>query len=140
MIELDFDRLRPIGLTQAAAQSLLRLPCDHGDAMRVTEVQRETVQLHDGATAHVARVLPRLARALLDHDDALAVGDWVVAARDAHGDCWVHELAPALNRIVRRSPDGTRHVVVSNVDTALLVTGLDGDFNLRRLERYLAVL
>jgi ribosome biogenesis GTPase len=139
MIELEFDRLRPIGLTQAAAQSLLTLPCEHGRAMRVTEVQRETVLLHDGVASQAARVLPRLARGLLDRDDAIAVGDWTVAAYDVHGDLWVHAVAPSLNRIVRRSPDGTRHVVVSNVDTALLVTGLDGDFNLRRLERYLAI-
>ena len=31
------------------------------------------------------------------------------------------------------------HPVVSNVDTALLVMGLDDDFNPRRLERYLAL-
>jgi ribosome biogenesis GTPase len=40
---------------------------------------------------------------------------------------------------VRRDADGTRHAVVSNVDTALLVMGLDLDFNLPRLERYLAL-
>ena len=139
MIELDFDRLRPIGLTQAAAQSLLALPLDHGHAMRVTEVQRETVLLHDGAELHTARLLPRLARALHERDDVLAVGDWVAADRDAHAAWWACELAPAVNRVARRAPDGTRHVVVANVDTALLVCGLDGDFNLRRLERYLAV-
>ena len=32
-----------------------------------------------------------------------------------------------------------RQALVSNVDTALLVMGLDNDFNLRRLERYLAL-
>jgi ribosome biogenesis GTPase len=29
-------------------------------------------------------------------------------------------------------------VIVSNVDTAFLVMGLDADFNLRRLDRYIA--
>ena len=40
-----------------------------------------------------------------------------------------------------RSEDaaGAPQVLVSNVDTALLVMGLDGDFNPRRLERYLAL-
>ena len=139
MIELDFDRLRPIGLGQAAAQSLLAVTLDEGHAMRVTEVQRVTLLLHDGVDVHVARTLPRLARTLHDDGDALAVGDWVVAQRDAHAAWWACALAAPLNRIVRRAPDGTRHVVVANVDTALLVCGLDGDFNLRRLERYLAV-
>src|SRR5204862_1478141 len=30
-------------------------------------------------------------------------------------------------------------VVAANVDTVFLVTGLDGDFNVRRIERYLTV-
>ena len=30
-------------------------------------------------------------------------------------------------------------MIAANVDIAFLVAGLDGDFNLRRLERYLAV-
>jgi len=34
---------------------------------------------------------------------------------------------------------GRAAVVAANVDTVFLVTGLDGDFNLRRIERYVAV-
>jgi ribosome biogenesis GTPase len=44
-----------------------------------------------------------------------------------------------VTELGRRSSDGRSQVLVSNVDTALLVMGLDGDFNLRRLERYLAM-
>src|SRR4029077_18407407 len=39
----------------------------------------------------------------------------------------------------RRDGDGGVHPVVSNIDTALLVMGLDDDFNPRRLERFLAL-
>jgi ribosome biogenesis GTPase len=50
---------------------------------------------------------------------------------------------PPLTQIARRVNDGrdksSRMVIVSNVDTALLVMGLDHDYNLRRLERYLAL-
>jgi ribosome biogenesis GTPase len=55
----------------------------------------------------------------------------------------VHERVAPLSQLARRLHDGrdkvTRLVIVSNVDTALLVMGLDHDFNLRRLERYLAL-
>jgi ribosome biogenesis GTPase / thiamine phosphate phosphatase len=47
--------------------------------------------------------------------------------------------AEPQSQIVRRDGDGLRHVVVSNVDTAFLVMGLDGDFNPRRIERYVAL-
>jgi ribosome biogenesis GTPase len=84
-------------------------------------------------------VLPRLTRALADEGTALAVGDWALATRDAHGETWVDARVPPSSHIARRDGDGRVHPVVSNVDTALLVMGLDDDFNPRRLERYLAL-
>jgi ribosome biogenesis GTPase len=142
MIDIDFERLRCMGLTPAMAQHLAMHPAPEGGPftlMRLTEVHRETLRLHDGHAEHSARALPRLTRELGDDDSALAVGDWVLAAADVHGDCWVHERIPPLTHIVRRDADGSRHPVVSNVDTALVVMGLDDDYNLRRLERYLAL-
>ncbi|MFM2068719.1 MAG: putative ribosome biosis GTPase RsgA [Pseudomonadota bacterium] len=111
--------------------------------MRVTEVQRASLLLHDGHALHPARLLPALRSALAGQDDALAVGDWVVAERDAHGDHWACERLAPRNQLARRLHDGrdkvTRTVIVANVDTALLVMGLDHDFNLRRLERYVTL-
>lgn len=144
MMQIDVERLRSMGLTpalanQALARAVLLEDCVPLQPMRLTVLHRETVQLHDGAREHVARVLPRLARALFDADDALAVGDWVLAAADAHGHLWVHERVPPQSQLVRRDADGRRHPVVANVDTALLVMGLDADFNPRRMERFLAL-
>lgn len=142
MIDIDFDRLRTMGLTPALANLAAALPHNENDntrLMRVTEVHRESVRLQDGQGEFSARGLPRLNRQLADDDTALAVGDWVLAAHDAHGQTWVHERVPPVTHIARRDADGRRHPVVSNVDTALLVMGLDDDFNPRRLERYLAL-
>lgn len=142
MIHIDFERLRRIGLTPATAQHLAMQPGPDGGpftVMRLTEVHRETLRLHDGHGEHSARALPRVARELDEHDTALAVGDWVLAERDPHADWWVHARIPPLTHIARRDADGSRHPVVSNVDTALVVMGLDDDYNLRRLERYLTL-
>ncbi len=46
---------------------------------------------------------------------------------------------PPFTQIVRRDSSGARQSLVTNVDTAMLTMGLDGDFNMRRLERYLAM-
>ena len=70
MIEIDFDRLRTLGLTPALAQlaASIDLANDEMDLqlMRLTEVHRETVRLHDGNTEHSARPQQRLVRHLLD--------------------------------------------------------------------------
>jgi len=140
-----FERLRRIGLAPAFIQQLMTLAPAGAEAalMRVTEVQREGLTLHDGGAEHGARLLPALRALLAAEGDAIAVGDWVLADRNAHGEWWVHTRVPPLNQLARRLHDGrdkvTRVVIVSNVDTALLVMGLDHDYNLRRLERYLAL-
>ena len=131
-----------LGLTPALASRAVGLPVPAGEKpqlLRVTEVHRESVRLHDGVTEAGARPLPRLVRSLLAEGTALAVGDWVLVADDANRQTWVHERVPPLSHIARRDGDGRRHPVVSNVDTALLVMGLDDDFNPRRLERFLAL-
>lgn len=142
---IDIPRLQAIGLTAPIVQQLMRLPAPHGEprVMRVTEVQREGLTLHDGEGEHAARALPQLLGALRDQGEALAVGDWVLAELFPHGEWWVHTRVPPVTQIARRLHDGrdkvTRTVIVSNVDTTLLVMGLDLDFSLRRLERYLAL-
>ena len=142
MLQFDFDRLQRVGLTPALAERAQACACDPGDnleLLRVSAVHRETVQVHDGTAESSARAQPRLARQLLEAGTSLAVGDWVLAWRDTSGQRWVGQRVPPSSHIARRDGDGSRHAVVSNVDHALLVMGLDDDFNLRRLERYLAL-
>jgi ribosome biogenesis GTPase len=142
----DFAQLRTIGLTPRLLQQLPLLPENEltdPRLRRITEVQRDSVLLHDGMAEQRARVLPALRTALESRADALAVGDWVLATRNEWREWWVHERVPPMTQLARRLHDGrdkvTRVVIVANVDTALLVMGLDLDFNLRRLERYLAL-
>ena len=70
-----------------------------------------------------------------------AVGDWaVVDIREAGSSALLLEVLPRRSRFVRKMA-GKRiaeQLLAANVDTALLVAALDGDFNLRRMERYLA--
>jgi len=132
------DRLRPIGYSNLVGQNLAQLPAT-GSAMRVLEVHRDGAVVHDGAGEHRAHLLPTLARELAAKSDALAVGDWVLAAGDDSGGLWVAARMVPLNQLVRRTSEGARQCLVSNVDTALIVMGLDGDFSLRRLERYLTL-
>ena len=139
------QRLQAIGLTPQIQSRLHTLP-DDNDApflLRVSEVHRDALALHDGDHEHSARARPALLQALADAGDALAAGDWVLCSRNSWREWWVHSRVPPLNQLARRLHDGrdkvTRAVIVANVDTALLVMGLDHDFNLRRLERYLAL-
>ncbi len=68
-----------------------------------------------------------------------AVGDWV-AIVDAPGDrAAIEAVLPRRTKFSRKTPwlKAEEHILVSNVDTVFLVSGLDHDFNPRRMERYL---
>ncbi len=142
MITFDFDRLQGIGLTpeivRRAHASALAGDRSAFALVRVAAVHRETVQIHDGARERRARVLPRLLRGGADGASSLAVGDWALVGCDGD-EAWVHERVEPVSHIARRDGDGGRHPVVSNVDRAFIVMGLDDDFNPRRLERYLSL-
>jgi ribosome biogenesis GTPase len=133
------NRLRPIGFTPAIAQAIAALDNAPGEPMRLIEVHRETVRVIDGVNEHTVRPLPQLL-SMLDAGNALTVGDWVLVDRDQHGDRWLTQRVPPVTQLVRRNSSGARQPLVSNVDTAMLTMGLDGDFNLRRVERYLAMI
>jgi ribosome biogenesis GTPase len=136
------DRLRSIGLTPPLMQRYAQLQAEmqiDGHKMRVVEVHRDTVVLHDGDREIDARVLPALLKTAEIGGDPLTVGDWVLADQQRDQSWWVIALVPPLTRLARRNSEGRRHCLVSNVDSALLVMGLDGNHNVRRLERYLAM-
>jgi ribosome biogenesis GTPase / thiamine phosphate phosphatase len=69
-----------------------------------------------------------------------AVGDWVVLRRRSdEGLAVIVAVLPRRSAFTRRAAGDVtgEQVVAANVDVVFVVMGLDQDFNLRRLERYL---
>ena len=69
-----------------------------------------------------------------------AVGDWVVVRKRPSEDRGVIvDILPRHSAFTRRAAGDVtdEQVVAANVDVVFVVMGLDADFNLRRLERYL---
>lgn len=66
------------------------------------------------------------------------VGDWVFYM-DYHTSGYIVEVFPRENEVFRKvaGNKSDRQILAANVDFALIVQGLDRDFNLMRLERYL---
>jgi ribosome biogenesis GTPase len=71
-----------------------------------------------------------------------AVGDWVaIDARPAEGTATIRAILPRLSKFTRHVAGKTtqEQVIAANINTIFLVNGLDNDFNLRRIERYLVL-
>jgi ribosome biogenesis GTPase / thiamine phosphate phosphatase len=90
----------------------------------------------------LARVSGRLRHRATGRVDFPAVGDWVAIEPPAAGaDARIRAVLPRSSRFSRRAAgDPTEEqIVAANIDTVFLVSGMDGDFNPRRIERYLVV-
>ena len=66
-----------------------------------------------------------------------AVGDWVAVTPPAT----IASILPRRSAFIRKNAgqDSTEQVLAANVDAAFLLAGLDDDFSLRRLERYITI-
>jgi ribosome biogenesis GTPase len=83
-----------------------------------------------------------LAGRLRHNDEHPAVGDWVaVAARADEGRGRIEALLPRRTAFVRKTAwnETKPQVVAANVDIVFVVCGLDLNYNVRRLERYLTL-
>lgn len=128
MIALDFTTLYGIGFKQHVVSQLAATSPGHRLA-RVTEVQRDWLTVDDGKQAFSTRALR--------YGEPAVVGDWVLLAASG-GAYWIDTVLDPSTRLTRRTPSG-RQALASNVDTALLLMGLDQDFNPRRMERTIAL-
>ena len=90
----------------------------------------------------LARVSGRLRHHAATRVDFPAVGDWVaIEPPNDSGDARIRAVLPRFSRFSRRAAGNPteEQIVAANIDVVFLVSGLDGDFNLRRIERYLVV-
>ncbi|MBP7241789.1 ribosome small subunit-dependent GTPase A [Amaricoccus sp.] len=101
------------------------------EPMRVAAVHRTGV---DALGADGPR---RLATGALSAAE-IAVGDWLLAGRDP---ARVLRLLPRKSLVTRRAAGtgATLQLVAANLDTLFVVTSCNADFNVARIERYLAL-
>lgn len=84
----------------------------------------------------------RLLHGALRRSDLPAVGDWVATeAQPEEGKATIHAVLPRKSAFSRKVPHSRteEQIVAANVDSVFLVSGLDGEFNVRRIERYLTL-
>ena len=121
-----FEQHRSQGLAAA------RVVCEHGQSYRVrTELGEFS-----------CRLAGRLMHGALEQSDLPAVGDWVaIRARPDEGKATIRAVLPRKSVFSRKLAHSKTEgqVIAANVDTAFLVSGLDGELNVRRIERYLTL-
>jgi len=104
---------------------------------RVIAQHRAGYELHDGLHAFNAQPAPRFLKPGIDPGMRPAVGDFVriTSARPP----LIEQVLPRRSELARAAA-GERHqrqLIATNIDTVMVISGLDGDFNPARIDRYL---
>jgi ribosome biogenesis GTPase len=99
---------------------------------RVVLADRERFVVWSGSAEHETTVAGRLR---YESDDWPTVGDWVALEAGTR----ISAVLPRQSVFSRKEAGAVtrEQVIAANIDVLFVVTGLDGDFNLRRIERYL---
>ena len=108
---------------------------------RVVGVRKNSFRISNGKREWLATVAGRLKH----HSDCMypVTGDWVLMT-----DTVIYEVLARKNTLSRGAAGthGKKNgqpqkepVIAANLDTVFIVCGLDRDFNLRRIERYLTL-
>ena len=137
----DMQHLLKMGWTSHFQAQLARIDNDNVIPARVVGVRKNSFQISNGRETWLATLAGRLRH----NADGIypAAGDWVLAAGTVIRDVL------ARRNTLSRGAAGTRgkqnghprkeQVIAANLDTVFVVCGLDRDFNLRRIERYLTL-
>jgi ribosome biogenesis GTPase / thiamine phosphate phosphatase len=118
---------------------------------RVVTIEKEICQVLTASGELAAHISGKMRYRASSGEEYPAVGDWVaVQPLPGESKAIIQAILPRKTRFSRQISGGRERitggktgeqVVAANVDTAFLVSGLDGgrNLNLRRIERYLAI-
>lgn len=109
---------------------------------RVILAERSVLDVATESGTRRAALSGRLRHHAAGSGDLPAIGDWVaLKLSDVDGVARIHAVLPRRSKISRKvaGTAAVEQVLAANVDVVLLVMGLDGDFNMRRLERFLVM-
>jgi ribosome biogenesis GTPase len=115
------------------------LPGEGRRLARVVAQHRAGYEVHDGEQVFSAQPAGHFLKRGLDPAERPAVGDFVEIepGKPPH-----IQIVQPRRTVLSRAAAGERYerqVIATNIDYVLVLTGLDGDFNPARIERYLSL-
>jgi ribosome biogenesis GTPase / thiamine phosphate phosphatase len=131
-------RLSGMGWREDAPAARAWTEAAHGRLARVTEQHRSGYVVDDGEREFKVQAPAPWTRGNFPPEQRAAVGDWVRLAED---EDLIIEWLPRTSTL-KRAAAGEHYkqqLIATNIDRVFVVCGLDGDFNPRRLERYLVL-
>jgi len=108
---------------------------------RIISEHKERYLVKTGNKEYEGEIIGNLRFSAVRRSDFPAVGDWVKISYYEDNKVIIHSIFPRKNIIERQAvgKQGEKQIIATNIDYALIVQAVDGDFNINRIERYLAI-
>jgi len=109
---------------------------------RVAEESRGMCRLLSATGEFMAKVSGKFRHEISGPADCPAVGDWVIAStRSGEGRATIHRVLKRKSKFSRKiaGKKTEQQIVAANVDIVFIVSSLNREFNLRRMERYVTL-
>lgn len=107
---------------------------------RIITVQKNKYRIFDGQQEYLAHLSGTFLNEVKSTIDFPTVGDWVqVKKLPQEQKAVIERLLPRKSQFIRQAAGSKMEaqVVAANIDLVLIVTSLNHDFNVRRIERYM---
>lgn len=140
MKDNNFKHLSHLGWASCFQSQLKNLDNNSLIPARVTGVRRNSFFINDGKEERATTLSGKL-----QYECGCTypvVGDWIMARQTV-----IARVLSRKNTLTRgasgmrsrKSGESKEQIIAANLDSVFIVTGLDRDFNLRRIERYLTL-
>ena len=111
------------------------------DIGRVISEHKERYVVKTTEKEYDAEIIGNLRYTAIERSDFPAVGDWVAISEYDENKALIHHVFPRKTIIERQAvgKHGEKQIIAANIDYAFIVQAVDRDFNINRIERYLAI-
>ncbi|MDQ3068628.1 MAG: ribosome small subunit-dependent GTPase, partial [Acidobacteriota bacterium] len=133
-------RLSDAGWTPALEEAFAPHTAEGLSPARVATELNHIFRLWTAEGPVLAEVGGRLRHEAAGRHELPAVGDWVAYRPSEHqSHARIEAILPRTSVFTRKvaGSETKQQILAANIDTVFLVSALDRDFNLRRVERYL---
>ena len=135
-------KLADLGWTPTFDSHFRSLGCDDWIPGRVAREDRLSYVVYTESGSLQAAIAGKLRYEAGARSELPAVGDWVaLEPRIDERRATIHAVLPRRSAFSRQSAgrSSDEQIIAANVSHVFVVCGLDGDYNLRRIERYLTL-
>jgi len=132
--------LNSLGWNDLFEKDSLTYKADGYSVARVVLEHRRAFRVYAECGELLAEITGRVRHEAATRAELPAVGDWVaIKAYPDEKRATIHGILPRHSKFSRKAAgrNTEEQIVAANVDTVFVVVGLDNDYNVRRVERYL---